>query len=214
MNLLCRRVAVFQGMMLALSLLLTTIHGTAARPSPPPPAAFPRTPDPTACTVAPREPATLATLVVASGAAATPAAQAAPPTAVTIPLGRPADAADVASVDAVVEAFVACANAGDVDRMLALFSDAYLRRAAAVSGGRLLLPPPSTPRPAKLRTTILAITDVSVLTDGRLGAFVVVDARGLARPDTIFVVLVQEDDRWRIDDIEGFLPGGPTDPPA
>ena len=76
------------------------------------------TPDPALCQVSPRTIDGLKALFIG----ATPAAEQ-PATEVTVPIGHPADAATAAGVVRTVEEAVACLNAGDFLRFLALMTD-------------------------------------------------------------------------------------------
>ena len=94
-------------------------------------AAFPITPDPADCQVAPRSADELLALWYGPdgspvATAATPPAEAA--TEVTVPLGPRADEASAAAVAATVGEVFACFEAGDTLRAFALFTDDLARR--------------------------------------------------------------------------------------
>ena len=117
--------------------------------------------------------------------------------------GIPADAETVALVTATARELVACANAGDLVRIFALFSDRYLY---AMYGG---LPGPdvtSTEISAKLHEfatpvppqggsplILVALEDVRVLPDGRVLATLVY------QHDRVLASFVKVDDRYLAD---------------
>jgi hypothetical protein len=125
------------------------------------------------------------------------------------PTGEPADAATVASVEAVVREFVACGNA-DVDfvRFASFVSDDLLRAIISESGIPAVVAELATaaatqptPRAEGDRALILAIRDARVFPDGRVGVVVVTDSPNDEEgPDEpILLVLVQTAERWLID---------------
>jgi hypothetical protein len=175
-------------------------------PPPTPEEDEPDVPDPSECQVGPRTIdellAIAATPVAEDGPAVTPAAT--PP---VIPVGEPADPIVANAVGYTVREAVACSNAGEIMRLWSLYSDDFIRRAAARLGGldegflRSLVgpqPPRQDPMPAVL--------EVVLLPDGRAAARVVpVDARpvyALASAEGELVVLfVAVDGRWLVEDV-------------
>jgi hypothetical protein len=175
---------------------------TGAASNATPPVISPVVPDPAGCTVAPRSMQDLEALVAA---AAEPAESVLGPTAVTIPLGQPVDDANVAEITDVITTSLACFNAGDFRRVLSLATDDAVRGLAA----RGILTAESLPflaaapqvLPPDQRIALVAVTDVTLLPDGRVGAFgVQIDPT--SPPDGVdidYVVLKRIDDTWRID---------------
>ena len=166
--------------------------------------AHPFTPDPSECTVAPLSGVSLAALVSTPTSRQT--ATDALPSAVVISLGRSADAAIVADVTYTLREATACVNAGDVLRLLALFTPDALRRleAEGVLSAHALLVLAGMPSAAlpDQRVTLVAVTDIAVRPDGRVGAFAIQDdptslPEGL---DVDYVVLARVGDRWLIDE--------------
>lgn len=160
-----------------------------------------------ACLIEPR------TLDAMAAISATPAA--APPPASPVATGGPADQATLDGVTATARELVACSNAGDSMRRLALYSDNRLR--ASYPDG----PTPALERlaqgplavPEFERVALLRLEDVQPLADGRVSARVTIDnpllhTHGLATPganpqeDSARVIFVLQDGRWLID---GFL---------
>ena len=118
----------------------------------------------------------------------------------------------VATVTATVRESFACLNGGDYLRALSFVSEDRLRAAmrenpVPVEALRALLEAPPEPLPPAERGTVLAVTDVSVLADGRVGAFVA-SARPGRGPDTAYTVFVREGGRWLVDESIEFLDPG------
>lgn len=162
------------------------------------------TPDPAACQVAPRPPASLtAFLGTPPAGMATPVGSV--PTPFVPPSGAAADAATVAGVTATAEELFACYNANDLARVVALFTDDYLRRSFAAEGVtaealRLFAATPEA-RPAAEREAI-SVRDVRLLPDGRVGALLVGRNPAGDPPDFAdFTVFVERDGRYLIDDV-------------
>lgn len=185
---------------------------TAARAQPDasPEPTFPVTPDSADCTVEPRAPESLAALLgppVAAGAPVAPA-RFPEPFVAEVPVGRPVEEEIREQVIATVVESSACFNAGDSLRGFALVTDAFLQgyvEANAVTADQIvMLLAVAEPVPPELRETVLAVTDVTTLPDGRAGAFVVTNSEWRG-PDTIYMLLAQQGERWLIDEIIGFL---------
>ena len=136
-----------------------------------------------------------------------------------VPLGESADAATAEAIDATARELLACLNAGDLPRVSALFTDdavgPALGPAPADPSGLEREPEPLEP---ERRTRLIAITDQSLLGDGRATAFVVVNdplnrPRG---PETYLLLFADEDGRWLIDGLIDFsvVPDAPSGTPA
>ncbi len=167
--------------------------------------AFPVIPDPARCQVEARQ----VVEFLAITAAATPGAAAPVGTAVEVPLGVAADAEMVAGVTATAGEILACFNAGDFLRAFSLFSDNAVRRFIEVdpiSEEELRSSSEAIPEaaPTEQQSTLLALTDVMELEDGRVGAFLAT-TDPFVGPDTVYIVFVQQDGRWLVDDIIEFL---------
>jgi ketosteroid isomerase-like protein len=190
-------------LLLLFALLLLQGNGARAQEATPAPG----------CDVAPRSEDELATL----NANASPVARATPMTTNPIapPEGEPVDAATLNALDETLAEVVACAQAGDVARLLALYSDDYVATIALAPEPVPIVPGqghdhdhvPSgveTPEP-ELHVTPRVETAVR-LPDGRIAA--VVSAEGLEGTREI-VIFAEEDGRWVIDEIHEALPEGP-----
>ncbi len=161
------------------------------------------------CTVDPIDPATYSAAI----AAATPA----PPLPVTATGGTPADDATVAAVTDTMRQSIACTNAGDLGRLLALIDPSYAPTILGVPNNQVdaavqaaaetsAVAASSTPLVddldgTSLQSTLLSVTDIVVLPEeffhGQVSAVVTID-----RPDistvTATVYLRQEGDRYII----------------
>jgi hypothetical protein len=148
-------------------------------------------PTPIACTVQPRDPAELATLQATPEAAGTPA--------IDLISAKPVDDPTLIALQAVVLEADLCAQAGDFDRLAALYSDHAIEsgvlddEAVIIQPGTPAATPPSTNNPPSAPGTV---TSAVLMADGRALAFV-------ERGDTIYqVVLVQIDGQWLLDSNE------------
>jgi hypothetical protein len=162
------------------------------------------------CAVAPRTADEVVALLFPDGTPAAGATSAAT-VEVGLPLGAPADPATAAAVEATVREFVACVNAGEFGRFLALLSDAFLVRELADPGltaddwrAALGLPPELLASEAPIR--VVAVTDVSVAPDGRVVAVVVADdpTGPPEAPESSLFYFVQVGDRWLVDGAVDF----------
>jgi hypothetical protein len=176
---------------------------------------FPLEADPALCTVEPRDTDEL--LDVWFPTEGTPAATVAAvveesPTEVTIPLGQPADDEEISAIYATVHEVFSCFEAGDFGRALALFTDDLALQFTPDPGQSredvtAFLEATPIPEEGGGESQIIAITDVMVLEDGRIGAFVV--DRGPQGDATAYAIFEQEQDgdRWLVDEVIGFSSG-------
>ena len=168
---------------------------------------FPLTPDPAECQVEPRD----IEEFVGIAAQATPTGETAATQTVEVPIGELADAETVAAVTATTREIFACFNAGDFRRAFSLLTDDAIRGFSEVDPipeeelrGFLGATPEAIPTEG--RSTILAITDVVLLTDGRVGALVasVDPMQPEEGPTTVHLTFVEEDGRWLVDEFVEF----------
>jgi hypothetical protein len=162
-------------------------------------------PQPEECLVEPRDQAEIDT-ILAGGQATAPL-----PAGLPVPLGTPADDETRAEVEALVREVLACLNAGDAPRGASLFSENGLRgfygatvgtdaSAEQASAGT------PTPRDEEHWLNLRAVTDASVMEDGRVAAFVVVDdplVRG-PRAQTLLILFTDEGGQLLVDGVVGF----------
>ena len=208
--------------LLAFALVLVSIVGPLhaggqdapiATPFPHPgavPFASPDVPLPAECMVAPR---TLAELN-ALGATPTALEELEPPAPPTdLALATPGDEATAQAVLAVVRESLACSNAGDLLRNLALFTDGYVRRRTlAVTGpiDQALYDDVATSRAIAPERYIdfVGAGPVLLLPGGRAAVEIVVSE---ARTRRSLALLLQTPAGWRIDEL---IPLEDAPPPA
>ena len=127
--------------------------------------------------------------------------------------GEPVDEATRADIAATARELVACSNAGDILRRLALYSDDRLRFAYPDGPTRALEMIAESPLPLSLaeRVALVDVDDVRRLEDGRVGARVTVDnpashshdpqaAAAASQQEVARLIFVQEAGRWRVDE--------------
>ncbi len=193
----------------AIAMSLTVHAPVAAQDAAP--IALPVTPDPAACLVEPRTIEDLYALLGTPVPAApegprsmsTPASGSAE---VSLPAGEPAGSATVVAITATIVQAYACFNAGDYLSAFALYSDDALQRFTEQGpftediAAFFLATPEAFPE--DFRSSVLAVRDVRVLPDGRVGALV--DTNDPTSPpegaDVDFVVFVEQDGRYLIDE--------------
>lgn len=120
------------------------------------------------------------------------------------PAGDTPDAATVDAVTATITESLACANAGDIPRLLALSSDRFLRALftgdAAAPEDQVLaaITSPATPVSPDDQLALVAIESIVMLDDGRVAATVSTRDARYTYADVVY--LVNESGRWLIDD--------------
>ncbi|MFN8675276.1 MAG: CopD family protein [Thermomicrobiales bacterium] len=162
-------------------------------------------PGPEACTVTPR------TLDEITALAQTAAPQE-PPNA-TEADGKPANQEEIAGITSTVEEMVACSNAGDILRRLAVYSDNRIRFAYPDGPNPALEAMAASPMPVQPyeRVAITAVENVTTLPDGRVSARVIVDnpaahshdpnvSQAAIQQEAARLIFVQENGTWRVDE--------------
>ncbi|MCC6790643.1 MAG: hypothetical protein IT336_03105 [Thermomicrobiales bacterium] len=193
----------------ALTLLLTLLlmPGDSAR-------AQEATPSP-GCDVAPRDDADLTALNAGADASPVAGGTPAPMLPMALPEGDPVDAATLNALDATLSEVVACAESGDLARLLALYSDAYVANIALAPEPVPIVPgqghdgthvPGIDETPSATVGTTPRVETAVRLPDGRVAA--VVSADGLEGTQEI-VIFIEVDGQWTIDEIHEVLPEGP-----
>ena len=197
------------------------------------PTGLPDTPDPARCTV---QAPTIDGLLGRLGATPVPSAPrtgsptegdeeapVATPPAFTLPDGEPADNPTVEAITALMLEVVACLNTGNVLTLFAFTSDAFLERVQATTPfteeDAAYFEATPAARPAELYVTLVAVREVTVLPDGRVGALVdAISPDESAEVQTDYFLFVEEDGHWLIDeiveDLEGRYPPEPIATPA
>ncbi len=130
------------------------------------------------------------------------------------PLGQRADEDTRRGIAETVAELYACLNGNDVPRAAALMTDAGMVRflgqppedeegAAAL---RETLEAPPEPRAEEEQARVVAITDESVIEDGRAVAFVIVNEPILppGGAETLVFFFAEQDGRWLLDDYIDF----------
>jgi outer membrane protein assembly factor BamB len=132
------------------------------------------------------------------------------------PRGEPLPPAERATIGNVVSRWIACLASGNIRGLLGLFSADGIRRLLAERA-------PYIGGPVGLRVSVLAVSEVERLRDGRIAARVAVDptGNGTAAPETLLMVIEQgEDGAWYIDHLRapqapvGAAGNEPRDPQA
>ncbi len=164
---------------------------------------LPTVPAAESCTIAPRESPVWDGIEIAEPTAPVWVDQPFSP-----PSGDPVDDATLTAVTATISQSIACQNAGDIGRMLALFSDDGVR--GFFSGPRGYDPDEvdsaigagATPAPADRVIELVAITDVITLEDGTVAATVTTRASGLDYIDVVYLVAAPAESEvdWLIED--------------
>ena len=131
-------------------------------------------------------------------------------TQITPPLGEVADAETSISIKEAARQVLACFNAGDIPRAAGLMTENGVRRAywgltidvenRELARTRITAPP--EPRAEEALVRLITVTDISLLPDGRIAAFVVLNEPLLppSGPETLLFVLANQDGRWLVDD--------------
>jgi hypothetical protein len=131
-------------------------------------------------------------------------------TQITPPLGEVADAETSISIKEAARHVLACFNAGDIPRAAGLMTENGVRRAywgltidtenRELARTRITAPP--EPRAEDALVRLITVTDVSLLPDGRIAAFVVLNEPLLPPPgaETLLFVFANQDGRWLVDD--------------
>jgi hypothetical protein len=142
-----------------------------------------------------------------------------------LPQGTATDAATTEAVAKTAREFLACVNAGDNFRSLALVSDTFLRRQL---GGAI----PTSDQLAALRSqlegaaaaspvplardkqgALVEVRDARMLPDGRVGAVVVVDsAVGAPSQESALFLFSKGGTRWLVDEIIVVKPDAEATP--
>lgn len=172
-----------------------------------------RTLSPDLCQVEPRSADELIALF-GLDAASVDEAPVVEPAPIAIPLGQPAGPEVANAITQTVEQFFACTNAGDTARVTAMLSDIGVfrfygfgpREPEVDETLRNQAAGATTPREDGTYIRLIAVTDVSILPDGRVAAFIVnneplLPPRG---PETLLMVFSEGENGWVIDDYYDF----------
>lgn len=165
-------------------------------------------PDPSECTVDPRDPQQL---MQSTPPAASLSTIDLGPETIEWPQGNPASNDEVTAITTTVRQFIACSNADDYGRVLALSTANYLEpqfaeldasaRQSAIERAQT----PGTPLAEGAQLGIEKIENVEKLDDGRIGAEVTtVDPINHPHVTTVVLIFAQEDGMWKIDEVRSL----------
>ncbi|MFL5760919.1 MAG: hypothetical protein ACJ789_14440 [Thermomicrobiales bacterium] len=193
------------------SMLLALLVGATASV-----AAQEATPAGGGCTVEPR---TEEELLALSATPYVPSPSPVVATPATMPPGEMADEATVAAITDTVNQVAACAEAGDINRLLALYSDRYVvahifaREPQPIIPGHPRVEGQTLPATPAATPVTSMVRQAHVLPNNRIAATVVTGE------EIDIVTFVKSDDgRWVIDDIEpvtsGHAPASPAATPG
>jgi hypothetical protein len=141
-------------------------------------------------------------------------------TTITPPLGQVADLDTDLQIKEVARELLACFNAGDIPRAAALMTENGIKRSywgltidqqnRDLARERIQAAP--EPRAEEFYDRLLAVTDASVLPDGRVAAFVVLNEPLLPPngPETLLFIFSYKDGQWKVDDFVDFSIVPPT----
>lgn len=129
---------------------------------------------------------------------------------VVIPIGEAADEATAAEVEATVRAVFACFDAGDILRAFAYFTDDLKMQFGPEPGttreeAEAFLTEAPEPAPPGEDSTLVAVTDVMLLDDGRVGAFVIEQSGDEFL--TSYAIFENVDGQWLVDQVIEFTSG-------
>lgn len=192
--------------LIVLVALLATMTGARTRAQDGSPAAEPAS---DGCAVPGRGETEIAALnATASAGVATPPAAA--PAA--MPEGDPVDAETLNALDDTLTQITACAKAGNLSRLLALYSDAYVTTIALAPEPVPIVPgepsgtaPGVNGTPVPVSNAPARVEEAVMLPDGRIAARVSAEGSGAA--DIVYFAFERE--RWVVDEVRPLLPEGP-----
>ena len=166
----------------------------------------PRLVAPSECVAEPRAYEDIATVLALDSEGVPPPAM----TQITPPLGDIADVETSISIKEAARQVLACFNAGDIPRAAGLMTENGVRRAywgltideenRQLARTRITAPPQARTEEALVR--LITVTDVSLLPDGRIAAFVVLNEPLLppSGPETLLFIFANENGQWLVDD--------------
>lgn len=197
-------------LLVVLLMTLVVPGGVLAQDSEEGTASVTRTVAPDACVAEPRAPEEIATILVLEGEGVPPPAL----IQINPPLGELADAETTRAIITTTRQIISCFNAGDIPRAASVMTEAGVRR---VYWGltideenrdlaRQRIPAPPERRAEQLLIRLIAVTDVSVLPDGRVAGFIIMNEPLLppGGPETLLFVFANQEGQWLLDDLVDF----------
>jgi hypothetical protein len=105
-----------------------------------------------------------------------------------------------AGIEATARELVACVNAGDILRVLALYTDRLLT-SGSLTAGDIDPEAPPAPLPPEDRVALLGVVYVRQFDDGRVGAVILTDDPRIPSPvEPSFFFFAKAGGRWLIDE--------------
>lgn len=137
-----------------------------------------------------------------------------PTTTISPPLGTVVDLETDATIRDVARQVLACFNAGDIPRAAGLMTENGVKRSywgltideENRELARTRLAAPAEPRAEEVYIRLITVTDASMLPDGRVAAFVILNEPLLPPngPETLLFIFANEDGTWKVDDYIDF----------
>jgi hypothetical protein len=200
-----RRAAMLTAIAVLFVFSTTTVSARESTPQ-----ATPDIPVPTDCSVEPLELMDL--LPLAQGGGSSDLLEATPVAEDTLPEGVPANEDEIEGITATVRQLVACANARDPLRLVALLTDDFKIALASAALGLQGEAPEDLaarfPVPISLDEAesvdgvpMIPIRDARLLVDGRVAAILEPQIEGIDYPFAFYVTFELVDNRWLIDDV-------------
>ena len=169
-----------------------------------------RTVAPDECVAEPRAAEEIATILALDGEGVPPPAL----IQINPPLGELADVETIGAIISTTRQIISCFNAGDIPRAASVMTEAGVGR---VYWGltideenrelaRQRIPAPPERRADEFLIRLIAVTDVSVLPDGRVAGFIIMNEPLLppGGPETLLFVFANHDGQWLLDDLVDF----------
>lgn len=205
-----------------LVIILGGVGSTAAQPATP--AGTPDVPAASECTVEALDPMNLLSLAQ-GGNSDRNLLEATPVPESSLPGGPPANAEEIAGITANVRQLVACANARDPLRLVALLTDDFKLALAGAALGvqgedaqaiadRFPVPIVTDDLAAVDQISMIPIRDARLLRDGRVGAILEPEVAGVDQMLRFFITFELVEDQWLIDDVAVLEPAGSGTPGA
>lgn len=207
-----------------LGFLLVTVSAPVAGAQSATPAATPDVPAAAECGVEPVEPMDLLGLLQ-GGDSGSDLLQSTPVPASALPEGPPASEEELAGITRTVRQLVACANAGDVLRLIPLLTDDFKAALAGAALGlqgqdptaiaaRFPVPISVDELGAVDQVAMIPIDDARLLPDGSVGAILEPSVQGIEPSARFFVTFELVGDQWLIDGVTILQPENGDSTPA